>query len=289
MEKKLEYTSKLGLFVTIGLALFVITIYLVGKQKNMFGSNFHLKSRFKTVSGLKEGNNVRFSGINIGTVTDIEMINDTSVLVDLLVKKEICPFIKTDAKASISSDGLMGDKVLTISPGLSQNSVKNNTILASVNAIEMQDVMKSMKTTIDNAKIISDELAQFTIKMNNKNGVLSQLMADESYSASLKGTLLNLQASSNEFAHFTHKMNNGNGTLSKLMNDDKLGKALDSTMANLQKGTKGLSDNMEAAKHNFLLKGYFNKKRRKSERILLDQKKKEEADMKLLLKEGKKD
>jgi phospholipid/cholesterol/gamma-HCH transport system substrate-binding protein len=288
MEKKLEHTTKLGLFVAIGLALFVITVYLVGKQKNVFGSNFHLKSRFKTVSGLKIGNNVRFSGINIGTVSDIEMINDTSVMVDLLVKKEICPFIKTDSKASISSDGLMGDKVLSLSPGLSKSSVKDNSIIASANAIEMDDLMKSLKGTIDNAGVISDQLAQFTTKMNNEKGVLSQLMADESYAGSLKGTLLNLQASSNDFAKFTHKMNSGNGTLSKLMNDDKLSKRLDSTMANLQKGTKGLSDNMEAAKSNFLLKGYYNKKRRASEKKLLDQKKKEEAELKLLLKDGKK-
>lgn len=284
MEKKIEYTSKLGLFVTIGLAVFVITIYLVGKQKNMFGSNFNLKSRFKTVSGLKVGNNVRFSGINIGTVSGIEMINDTSIMVDLLVKKEMCPFIKTDSRASISSDGLMGDKVLTLSPGLSKNTVKNNSILGSRNAIEMEDVMKSMKNTIDNANIISNELAIFTSKMNNNNGILNQLLTDETFAKSIKGTLTNLQISSNEFARFTFKMNNGKGTLSKLMNDDKFGKTLDSTMTNLQKGTKGLSDNMEAAKNNFLLKGYYNKKRRASERKLLDQKKKEEAELKLLLK-----
>jgi phospholipid/cholesterol/gamma-HCH transport system substrate-binding protein len=289
MEKKLEYTSKLGLFVTIGLALFVIAIYLVGKQKNMFGANFHLKSQFKTVSGLKVGNNVRFSGINIGTVTDIEMINDTSILVDLLVKKEICEFIRTDAKASINSDGLMGDKILTISPGISTKSVKNNSILASMNAIEMEDIMKGMKVTLDNANIISTQLAQFTTKMNNENGVLSQLMSDESFSGSLKGTLINLQASSNDFARFTRKMNNGNGTLNKLMNDDKFGKTLDSTMANLQKGTKGLSDNMEAAKSNFLLKGFYNKKKRAEAKKLLDQKKKEESDLKKLLKLEKSD
>lgn len=289
MEKKLEYTSKLGLFVTIGLALFVITIYLVGKQKNMFGSNFHLKSQFKTVSGLKVGNNVRFSGINIGTITDIEMINDTSILVDLLVKKEICEFIKTDAKASISSDGLMGDKILTISPGLSTKSVKDNSRINSISAIEMEDIMKSMKGTIDNAQVISTQLADFTTKMNNENGVISKLMADESLSGSLKGTLLNLQASSKEFAKFTYKMNNGNGTLSKLMNDDTFSKTLDSTMSNLQKGTKGLSDNMEAAKSNFLLKGYFNKKKRAEAKKLLDQKKKEEADLKILLRLNKTD
>ncbi len=232
MENKLERTSKLGLFVVIGLAVFVITIYFVGKQKNMFGSTFHLKSNFKTVSGLKEGNNVRFSGINIGTVSSIEMVSDTSILVDLVVKKEIRRFIKSDAKASISSDGLMGEKVLTISTGLSKTSVKDNSVIGSLKAIEMDDVMKSMKKTIDNASIISDQMALFSTKMNN-----------------------------------------GNSALSKMMNDKKFSNSLDATMTNLQKSSKGLSENMEAAKSNFLLKGYFKKKKRAADKKASEAKK----------------
>lgn len=239
MENKLERTSKLGLFVVIGLAIFVITIYFVGKQKNLFGSTFHLKSNFKTVSGLKEGNNVRFSGINIGTVSTIEMISDTNILVDLLVKKEIRQFIKSDAKASISSDGLMGDKVLTISPGISKSSVKDNSVIGSLSAIEMEDVMKSMKKTIDNASIISEQLAQFSTKMNN-----------------------------------------GNGALSKMMTDEKFGRSLDATMTNLQKSTKGLNENMEAAKSNFLLKGYYNKKKRAAAKKKSEAKKAAEEEQK---------
>ena len=239
MENKLERTSKLGLFVVIGLALFVITIYFVGKQKNMFGSTFHLKSNFRTVSGLKEGNNVRFSGINIGTVSSIQMISDTNIVVDLVVKKEVREFIKSDAKASISSDGLMGDKVLTISPGLSNISVKNNSVIGSSKAIEMEDVMVSMKKTIDNASIISEQLAQFSTKMNS-----------------------------------------GNGAISKIMTDEKFGKSLDATMTNLQKSTKGLDENMEAAKSNFLLKGYYKKKKRAAEKKIESAKKAEEEQKK---------
>jgi phospholipid/cholesterol/gamma-HCH transport system substrate-binding protein len=289
MDNKIDFRAKLGLFVIIGLGLFIVTVYLLGRQRNLFGSSFHLKSQFKTVSGLKIGNNVRFSGINIGTVTDIQMTNDTTVLVNISVKKEICEFIKTDAKTSISSDGLMGDKVLIISPGLTGKKVKNNSTLASKNPIEMEDIMKSMKNTLDNANVISNQLAQFTTKMNNENGVISKLMADESFATSLTGTLSNLQASSNDFARFTYKMNNGNGTLNKLLNDDKFGKTLDSTMYNLQKGTKGLSENMEAAKNNVLLKGYFKKKKRAEAKKLLETKKKEEDDLKKLLKKYEKD
>ena len=263
MMKESGTTWKLGLFVILGLVLFVGTIYFVGKQKNLFGSTFHLKTQFKTVSGLKEGNNVRFSGINVGTVSTIELITDTSVMVNLVLKKDVQQYIKTDATASIGSDGLMGDKVLTISPGIvSKNVVKDNDQITSKKAIEMEDVMVSVKTSVDNAGIITAQLAEFTQKMNNGNGALSKLMTDPAFSSSLKSTLTNLQTSSGEFAKFTIKMNNGKGALSKMMTDEKFANTLDSTMANLQTGTKGLSENMQAAQKSILLRGYFNKKKK---------------------------
>ena len=222
MYKDSGFTWKLGMFVSIGLILFIGTIYFIGKQKNLFGPTFSLKSQFKTVSGLKVGNNVRFSGINVGTVNEIELISDSSVVVKLILKKEVQQFIKTDARASIGSDGLMGDKVLTIYPGtLSKNIIKNNGTIASNTALEIDDLMKGVKTTIDNATIITDQLAEFS-----------------------------------------YKINNGKGTLSKLLSDEKMGQKLDASLSNLQSGTKGFNENMEAAKHNFLLKGYFNKKKK---------------------------
>src|SRR6187455_3578609 len=141
MRKESGFTWKLGIFVILGLVLFVSTIYFVGKQKNIFGNTFHLKALFKTVSGLKVGNNVRFSGINIGNVNEVELLTDTSVMVDLVIRKKYQEFIKTDARASIGSDGLMGDKVLTISPGTSSKEViKDNAFIKSTSPIEMADL-----------------------------------------------------------------------------------------------------------------------------------------------------
>ena len=236
MNKDAESNWKLGMFVMVGLLLFILIIYFVGKQQNLFGSNFELKSKFKTVSGLKVGNNVRFSGINVGTVSEIGLENDTTVVVVLTIEEEVQKYIKADARASIGSDGLVGDKVLTISPGTSSHEIiKNNAFIKSNNPIEMDALMKSVKASVDNAEIITGQLAEFT-----------------------------------------YNMNNGKGTLSKLMNDKDFAKKLDATMTNLQTGTKGLSENMEAAKHNFLLKGYFNKKEKEEKKKKEELQKKEE-------------
>ena len=281
MQKESGFTWKLGMFVIIGLVLFIATIYLVGRQKNLFGSTFRLNAQFKTVSGLKVGNNVRFAGITVGTVDEITLITDTSVEVHLLIKKEVQKFIKSDASVGIGSDGLMGDKVITIMPGtFTKNPVKDGDMVVSRKAIEMEDVMSSVKTSVDNAGIITAQLAQFSYKMNNGNGALSKLMTDQEFSQNIKNTLVHLQTSSSEFAKFTAKMNNGKGALSKMVSDEKFGKTLDSTMANLQAGTKGLSENMEAAKSNFLLRGFFKKKKKADAKKLAQLKKEQDAKIK---------
>lgn len=242
MIKKSGYTWKLGMFVIIGVALFMVGIYLIGSNKNLFGETFHLKANFNNVSGLKVGNNVRFAGINIGSVEAIEFVSDTAVVVLVVIKEDVHKYIKTDAMASIGSDGLMGDKVLTISPGMNSKIIaKDNAVIASTKAIEMEDIMKSVKVSVDNAQTITGELAEFTSKMNNKNSMLS-----------------------------------------KLVNDDKMGKSLDATLSNIKSATKGLDENMEAAKHNFLLRGYFKKKEKEAAKKKedLEDAKKEAADKK---------
>lgn len=250
MEKQSGYTWKLGMFVTIGLLLFVMAVYFIGKQKNLFGSTFHITSQFKTVSGLEVGNNVRFSGINVGTVEQIQLKNDSTVIVVLVMKEDVRKFIKTDATASIGSDGLMGDKVLTITPGAkSQKMIEDNGIIASVDGIEMHDIMKSVKKSVDNIGVISDEIAIFS-----------------------------------------HSMNNGNGALARLVKDDKMANSVSNTLSNLESGTKGFSDNMEAAKSNFLLRGYYKKKEKeKAKKIEEAKEKQEEAKEKAAKEQEKKE
>ena len=258
---------KLGLFLVTGILIFVVTVYYIGKNKNLFGNTFLLKSQFKNVSGLKIGNNVRFSGINIGTVKNIDFVSDSSIVVVSIIESEVQKYIKTDAFATIGSDGLMGDKVLSISPGTASNEiVTDNSFIKSSKAIELDDLMKGLKKSVDNAANITNELVVFTKKLNNNNGVLSRLMTDQKFASSLTNTLSNLELSSSNFKTFTKKMNNKNGVLSKLVSDDKLGKSLDSTIINVQKASKGIIEIEAAAKNNFLLRGYFKKQKKAQEK-----------------------
>ena len=90
-----KFKFRLGLFITGGLALFIVAIFIIGKQQNLFNPIFKLTTTFYNVSGLQVGSNIRFSGIDVGTVDNIKLINDSTVQVDMLIKKDIQQFIKT--------------------------------------------------------------------------------------------------------------------------------------------------------------------------------------------------
>jgi len=215
-----NYKVRLGMFIIVGIGLFVLAIFIVGKQKNLFDPVFKLTSNFQNVSGLQVGNTVRFSGINIGTVDNIRIINDTTVKVDMLIKKDVQRFIKSDSEAGIGSEGIIGDKVVVLSQGNSSSAiVKDNQLIASSEPVETDAIMQSLQVTSDNAAVASEEIADILIKINK-----------------------------------------GEGTLGRLIQDKTMAKNIDATIANLKSSSQGLNENMEAAKHNFLLRGYFKKK-----------------------------
>ncbi len=215
-----KFKIRLGLFIAGGLALFVIAIFIIGKQKNLFNPVFKLNTTFYNVSGLQVGNNIRFSGINVGTVDNITIINDSTVRVDMLIKREVQRFIKTDCEAGVGSAGLIGDRLLVITQGSNEAiMVKDGQQIGSREPVETDAIMASLRVTAYNAEIVSDELAEIMIKVNS-----------------------------------------GKGTIGRLIQDTAIAENLSQTIVNIKKSSKGLDENMQAAKHNFLLKGFFNKK-----------------------------
>ncbi len=221
-----KFKLRLGLFVAGGITLFVLAIFIIGKQKSLFKPVFKLYSTFYNVSGLQVGNNIRFAGINVGTVDNIRIIDDSTVQVEMILDKLVKGFIKTDSEVTIGSEGLIGDRLLIITQGSSGAQIANDgESLASNEPIETDAILASLEITAGNAEIISYQLAQIM-----------------------------------------YKINSGNGTLGRLIQDTTLAENFDKTMTNLEKSSKSLDENMEAAKHNFLFKGYFNKKERAAAR-----------------------
>ncbi|MBN1128033.1 MAG: MCE family protein [Chitinispirillaceae bacterium] len=222
-----KYKVRLGLFITGGLALFVIAIFLIGKQKNLFNPVFKLTTTFYNVSGLQVGSNVRFSGIDVGTVDNIRIINDSTVRVDMLIRKNVQQFIKADGEAVIGSAGIIGDRLIIITQGSSDAPLaEDGQHIASKEPVETDAILASLQITADNAAIVSDQLAEIVTKVNS-----------------------------------------GRGTLGRLLRDSTMARNILQTIVSLKKSSKGLDENMNAAKDNFFLRGYFKKKEKAAQKV----------------------
>ena len=221
MQKHNEHTMRLGIFVSIGLTLFIIGIYFIGDKQQLFNKTFQISGVFRDVSGLQVGNNVRFSGINIGVIESIEIVSDSAVKVNFNIDDKARKYIKKDAKITIGSDGLMGNKVAIIIPGAkSKIEIQNNDIIVAAVPVSMDEILYNLKVTSSNAAYITDDLGAV---MNN--------------------------------------IRNGKGTIGKLFMDTLFAKNIDQTLLNIRQGTGGFKKNMDAASHNILLRGFFKKKK----------------------------
>ena len=273
---KEKFKIRLGIFVIAGTVLFVLAIFIIGRQRNLFDPVFRLTTTFFSVSGLQIGNNVRFSGINVGIVDRIIILNDSSVQVDMLIKESVRPYIKKDAKVAIGSEGIIGDRLLLISQG-SRGAIpiEKNQMLFSVEPVETDELIASLEITTRNVEIISGQIAGIMSDINNGKGTLGKLIQDPAIASNLnqiildikngKGTLGQLiedPAIANQVNQFLLGINNDQGTIGLLVQDTTIANNLSSVMINLKSSSEGLDQNMEAIRHNILLRGYFKRKER---------------------------
>ncbi len=208
MAKTTLENLKLGIFVVIGTVLLVIAAYLIGNRQNMFGQTFTISAVFKNANGLQNGNNVRFSGINVGTVKAIDMVNDTTIRVHMLIEKKMMDHIKKDAVATIGSDGLVGSMILNIIPGEGSAALINEgDELQSYSRIETQDMLSTLNTTNENAAILTADLLKVTQAMTKGKGTMGRLLNDTLMAADLKQTISNLKNASRDANYTIQKLN----------------------------------------------------------------------------------
>ncbi len=322
MAKLFFNNTKLGAFVLGGLVFLVLLLYMIGKNRNLFGKSSELKARFENVHGLVAGNNVRFSGIQAGTVENVKILSDTVIEVTLLVDKKLQGIIRRNAVVSISTDGLVGNKVVNIVPGhIPGPLAEEGDLLTTRKAVATDEMLQTLyKTNLDVAIIAADlktavqrinssnalwtllndetlpqglrasvaslrsatqkadnmvgQLDAIVTDVKNGKGSVGALLTDTSFARNLNEAVLKIRYVGEEadslageinkvVAGLRNDINNGQGAVNALLKDTGMVLKLNTSLDNIQKGTDAFNQNMEALKHNFLLRGYFRKQEKK--------------------------
>jgi phospholipid/cholesterol/gamma-HCH transport system substrate-binding protein len=329
MGNQRQSNLKLGVFITAGFLVFLFFIIMVSKKRNLFGSKFELRTHFSNLNGLTKGDNVLFSGLQAGGVKKITIIDDTTIEVDLAIDENLRSFIPKSTTAAVTTDGLVGDKIVNLTPGKGKSMhVDDGDLLQPAFTFNRDEALKRLANTNDNIELITDILKNRIIKadtsalinllanrkvaedvlstLDNLNaasaqakevtvsikelvnyarrgdGPLGVLLEDTSMAGDIKTAVSALKATAIGSGVATRRLNemintlsqdieNGSGTLHVLLRDTATANNLRKTMENIKNGTYSFSEDMEAMKHNFLLRGYFKRQERQNERAKLEQ------------------
>jgi phospholipid/cholesterol/gamma-HCH transport system substrate-binding protein len=233
---------KLGIFVLVGLVLLIFTLYTLGKNKNLFGSDIELKTQFRNVNGLLVGNRVRFSGIEVGNVRTITILNDTTIEVIMNVDRDMKKFMRTDAVAQLGTDGLIGNRLVSINPGGGNAPfIQGGELLSSREEINTQEMMTTLYKTNENIAEISQELIQ-TVKMVNTSSELNKLLNDGTLAANLSTSLRKLRETTESASLFARNAvetlklaSEGEGTLAAVLTDTSLANDLRFAISDIRK------------------------------------------------------
>jgi phospholipid/cholesterol/gamma-HCH transport system substrate-binding protein len=242
MARRIANHLRLGIFVIAGLFFLVLLLYMIGKNQNLFGSTFLLKARFENASGLMPGNNVRFAGINAGTVKEVMVLNDTTIEVTMLIKTKMQQFIRKNAEASVGSDGLMGNKLVNITSRKTPSPVvEENDILTSGKSMDTEEMLKTLGATNDDLSEIVNGLKTTITRINNSSAIW-QILNDNSLPANLRSSLSNVRSSTagmnqmvGDLQMVINNVRSGKGTVGALLVDTSLYHNLNETVDRIRR------------------------------------------------------
>ncbi|MBK9488405.1 MAG: MCE family protein [Haliscomenobacter sp.] len=241
MKNQNAESVRLGIFVLCGLFLLILTLYFIGKNRGMFTDSFELKTRFRAVNGLMSGNNVRYSGIEIGAVESVVFLNDTSIEVTMNIQTKMRDIIRRNAVASLGTDGLIGNRVVNLFPGKGQAPVaKAGDLLPSKEEVSTDAMLQTLSRTNDNIAVIAEDL-RLTVRHISTSAQLTRLLDDLSLSTNLKASLIHLHETTeqtstlmSEVTRTFAKATQSEGTLATLFTDTSMAGQIKQTLYNIQ-------------------------------------------------------
>ncbi len=233
---------RLGIYIASGVLLFIVILYLIGSRQHMFQRNVKITAIFTDVRGLNMGANVRFTGIDVGTVSKMIILSDTSVKIEMAVFEKVTPFIKKNSIATIASEGVMGSKIVVLLPGSpDEKSITDGDNLPTMPAVDIDDIIKEIKTSSERISAVSSNLVDITNKINRGEGIFGKIFTDTTIAYNVSLATRNLQ-------EISDRMNRGEGVMGRLFADTSLAANIDSAsflLKQITRNIQGITQNVD--------------------------------------------
>jgi len=233
---------KLGTFVVVGLFVFLVSVFFIGKESNLLNRTFSVFAIFKNVEGLQKGDNVWLSGVKIGTVKSVAIISESKVIVGLSIRDKQNKFIRKNATASIGSDSFIGNKIVVIRPGNSPQAIHEADTINAQSPADTQELLGIAKEVGENTRTLTEQLNGLVTKIRNGEGVIGELVNDGPMSrdlrktiASLKATGENTEKASADLSGLVGDLRHGKGLLPTLIADTSFASTFRVALSNIKR------------------------------------------------------
>ncbi|QIL75040.1 MlaD family protein [Hymenobacter sp. HDW8] len=246
---------RLGLFVAVGVGCLMTVLFLLGRKQNLFGSSLEIMADFRNVSGLLIGNNVRLAGIDVGTVRRIQIVNDSTVRVVIHLNRDVQPFVKKNAVASIGTDGLVGNTIINLNAvAAPAPPIEPGDMLRTKKPLAVADMLNTLDISNKNLVGITQDLRQITSKLNGSKAIW-QVLDDQQLAENLGVTLRRaasttaaLQASALDLQRITNDVRRGRGPAGYLLTDTSFANRMRYTTRQLASSSDTLAATMASLK-----------------------------------------
>jgi phospholipid/cholesterol/gamma-HCH transport system substrate-binding protein len=186
-KTKLEF--KVGLFVVMGLVILAIFLMLIGKI-NTITSGYNVNMIFNFANGVKNGAPVRFAGVDIGVVKNVELYysskeSKTKVKVISWLRNDIR--IPPDSTVWVNTLGLLGEQYIEIMPGMDySNFLSEGSEILGKDPVPMHEVNSLVRN-------IATNLNESIQRVENKEGTIGKLLYDDSIYVELDAMVKDLR------------------------------------------------------------------------------------------------
>lgn len=239
-----------GLFVLIGLIIFVLGVLFLGGQQKRFVKTVQIKAIFDDVGGLKVGNNVWFSGVKVGTVRRISFFGNSQVEVDMNIEEKSQQYIRKDAAATISSDGLIGNKIVMIVGGSTRaEPVDDGDRLAVRTALSSDQLLETLQENNNNLLRITTDVKNIIGQIKQGKGVAGAVLTDslladrfENMVGSLQTASGNAAKASGSLTAFAAKLNDRRSLPNQILSDTTVYRDIRLSTARLRQAANDVTE-----------------------------------------------
>src|ERR1044072_3284814 len=239
--------------VVVGLVIFCLAVLVLGGQKKAFMPSVQVRAMFQDVGGLAKGNNVWYSGVKVGSIKKLTFLDPHKIEVLINIDRNYVAFIHKDVKAKVSSDGLIGNKIIALSGGTPQAPViEDGDEVQAETSISSDELMNTLQVNNKNLVDITGNLKEITNTIAAGKGNIGKLLKDTTVYDRLERTLASLQQTSTNAQRLTTNLSAYSARLqtkgvlaNELVSDTMVFSRLRSTVASMDQAAQSANETVK--------------------------------------------